>query len=110
MENQEMNVENKINPSPFDALSESDLIYLLEHNKESLTEAQIIDIQSRINRLQNNSEDLEYTLAKEKQLTLMPPKKTGRAGYVDIIILMLTTWITCLCGMAYIYSRLNIIG
>lgn len=105
MKNQEY--ENRVNPSLFDKLSNADLHYLLEHDKDKLTEAQVFDIQSRINRFEE--EDI-YDKSNDKTLTLNIPKKFNKAGYVDIIVLMLVTWATCLCGMAYIYAKLNIIG
>ena len=110
MENQ--NLESVISPNPFDSLSETDLIYLLQHNSEQLTEAQKLDIQARISKFERvRQAEMEVIDFPEpaKQFKKLP-QNNRRAGYVDIIILMLTVWATCLCGMAYVYSQLNILG
>jgi len=110
MENQ--NLEGIIGPNPFDSLSETDLIYLLQHNSEQLTEAQKLDIKARISKFegarQAEMEIIDFPEPVKQYQKL--PQNNRRAGYVDIIILMLTVWTTCLCGMAYVYSQLNIMG
>jgi len=110
MENQELN--NGISPNPFDKLSETDLIYLLQNNSAQLTEAQKLDIQSRISNFERARQaEMEIIDFPEPQKTYQKlPQNTRRAGYIDIIVLMLTVWATCLCGMAYVYSQLNIMG
>ena len=110
MSNLEFN--NGIGPNPFDKLSETDLIFLLEHNADKLTEAQKLDIQARINSFQSVREhEMEFVQRPtEKVYTKTQPRDFKKAGYIDIIVLMLTVWVTCLCGMAYIYSQLNIMG
>lgn len=108
MENEE-NIQNDsvLTSNPLDKLSGTELQFLLTHNKEVLSEAQVIEIEARLSRM----EDQEFTEDLGKSLVLMPKKKKiGRAGYVDVIILMLTTWATCLLGMAYIYVKLGIMS
>ena len=109
MENQ--NLDNLISPNPLDKLSETELIYLLQTNPQ-LPEAQKLEIQARINRFEvERQAEMEVIDFPEpaKQYTKLP-QNNRRAGYVDIIVLMLTVWATCLCGMAYVYSQLNIMG
>ena len=109
MENQ--NFDNVISPNPLDRLSETELIYLLQTNPH-LPEAQKLDIQARISKLERaRQEEMEIIDFPEpaKQYKKLP-QNNRRAGYIDIIILMLTVWATCLCGMAYVYSQLNIFG
>lgn len=110
MDNLEFN--NGISPNPFDKLSETELIFLLEHNSDKLTEAQKLDLQARINSFQSVKEEEIGLVQKtvQKVYTKTPRNDLRKAGYVDIIVLMLTVWVTCLCGMAYIYSQLNIMG
>jgi len=97
MENKEINVKALNN------LKETELIYLLEHKKDELSEEQISYIESKINKLEEKEINLEK--GKVKTYTLNTNFKNG---YVNIIVLMLATWITCLCGMFYVYS--NIMG
>lgn len=108
MKNEESNQNDSVlTTNPLDKLSDTELQYLLDHNKEVLSEAQVIEIEARLTR----TEDNEFTQDLGKSLILTPPKKKmGRAGYVDVIILMLTTWATCLLGMAYVYVKLGIMS
>ena len=109
MENQ--NFDNVISPNPLDSLTETDLIYLLQTNPQ-LPEAQKLDIQTRIGKFERARQaDMEVIDFPEpaKQFKKLP-QNNRRAGYIDIIVLMLTVWATCLCGMAYVYSQLNIMG
>lgn len=103
MENEKLN-QTEINPSLFDKLSESDLAFLLEHDKDKLTEEQVLKITAKLQ--QTDNEELE----KDRVYTLAPAKRSKRAGYVDVVILMLVTWVTCLLGMAYIYIQLGIMS
>ena len=109
MENQ--NFDNVISPNPLDNLTETDLIYLLQNNPQ-LPEAQKLDIQARISQFerarQAEMEIIDFPEPAKQYQKL--PQNNRRAGYVDIIVLMLTVWATCLCGMAYVYSQLNIMG
>ena len=107
-----MENQNVISPNPFDSLSETDLIYLLKNNSAQLTEAQKLDIQARISNFERQRHaEMEIIDFPEPEKTYQKlPQNNRRAGYVDIVILMLTVWATCLCGMAYIYSQLNILG
>lgn len=110
MENQ--NLDSVISPSPFASLSETDLIYLLEHNSSQLTEAQKLDIQARISSFERARQaEMEIIdFPEPTKIYKKLPQNKKRAGYIDIIVLMLTVWATCLCGMAYVYSQLNIMG
>ena len=114
--NNEFEVKNEISPSPFDKLSESDLIFLLDHDRDRLTDSQVIDIQSRINRFRNDR-DQEVKQAEDNIIVEIPSKtytlsrnNLKKAGYINIAILMLATWITCLCGIAYIYLRIGVMS
>lgn len=106
--------EKTIGPSPFANLTEAELLFLLKNKKDSLTPAQILDVQARLSNFQQ-------TMKQEKEIEFTEPQKTyvktmnnnnieRNAGYADIVILMLSAWATCLCGLAYIYSQINIIG
>lgn len=96
--------------NPLDNLSDNDLRFLLDHDKEKLTEAQVIEIEARLSRM-DETEFTQNLGNLGKSLVLTPAKKKmGRAGYVDVIILMLSTWFTCLLGMAYIYVKLGIMS
>lgn len=103
MENEKLN-QTEINPSLFDKLSESDLAFLLEHDKDKLTEEQVLKITAKLQQIDNEELD------KDRVYTLAPAKRSKRAGYVDVVILMLVTWVTCLLGMAYIYIQLGIMS
>ena len=110
MDNQQF--DNGIRPNPFEKLNETELMFLLEHNGEQLTEAQKLDIQAKLNSFQvlKGNEKKQDQPFVQKVYTKTMPQHNRKAGYVNIIILMLTVWLTCLCGMAYIYSQLNIMG
>lgn len=99
---------NGISQNPFEKLNETELLFLLEHNSDKLTEAQKLDIKAKLNNFQivreNESKQMEKQV--QKVYTKTMPKK--QAGYTNIVVLMLTVWFTCLCGIAYIYF--NIIG
>ena len=102
---------NGISPNPFDKLSETDLIFLLEHSSDKLTEAQKLDIQARINSFQSvREQEMEFVQRPTEKVYTKVRPNNKKAGYVDVIVLMLTVWATCLCGMAYVYSQLNIMG
>ncbi|MBE6144875.1 MAG: hypothetical protein E7169_04810 [Firmicutes bacterium] len=105
----EKEFEDVIKANPFDNLSEADLIFLLEHNKDKLSEAQILDVQSRISRFQNSRQDMDYTHTHEPVKTMMlTPQNKKRAGYVDITILMLSVWAMGILCMAYVYTKIGI--
>jgi len=103
------NINNGISPNPFEKLNETELLFLLEHDSDKLTEAQKLDIKAKLNNFQivreNETKQMESQIQKVYTKT-MP--QNNKAGYTNIIVLMLTVWITCLCGVAYIYF--NIIG
>lgn len=103
---EEKNTQSGIQPSPFENLTETDLMFLLEHDKDKLTEQQIADIHTKLDSFEKESEP---NITQDKTMTLVP-RNSRRAGYVDVVILMLTTWITCLVGLAYIYLNLGVLG
>jgi len=100
---------NGISQNPFEKLNETELLFLLEHNSDKLTEAQILDIKAKLNNFQiiRENEKRQEMPQVQKVYTKMP-RNNKKAGYANIIVLMLTVWLTCLCGMAYIYF--SIIG
>ena len=100
------NINNGISPNPFEKLNETELLFLLEHNSDKLTEAQILDIKAKLSNFQIVRENESKQITPQKVYTKTMPKK--EAGYTNIVALMLTVWVTCLCGIAYIYF--NIIG
>ena len=44
--------EKPISPSPFANLTEAELLFLLKNKKDSLTPAQILDVQARLSNFQ----------------------------------------------------------
>lgn len=104
MVDKEFNEEGMMISDPFAKLTEGDLAYLLEHDKDKLTSEQIASIETRISKIKQEKEAI--SLENNKVYTLTPPKK--KAGYVDVVVLMLTTWCTCMVALAYIYA--NIMG
>lgn len=99
---------NGISPNPFENLNETELLFLLENNSDKLTQAQILDIKAKLNNFQivRETETKQMENQVQKVYTKTMPNK--KAGYANIIVLMLTVWLTCLCGIAYIYF--SIIG
>ena len=97
---------NGISPNPFEKLNETELLFLLEHNKEMLTEAQILDIRAKLNNFQiiKETEKRQELPQVQKVYTKTLP---NNRGYVNIIILMLTVWATCISSMFYIFSMLS---
>ena len=95
------NLNYGIGPNPFDKLNETELLLLL--NNKDLTPEQRLLIEAKLS---------EYRIEREQNLTTnierpkVYVKKTKNSGYVDIIILMLTVWLTCLCGFVYVYSQI----
>lgn len=106
--------EKPISPSPFANLTEAELLFLLKNKKDSLTPAQILDIEARLNAFQQTMKQeatIEFTEPQKTYVKTMNNNNIKRnAGYADIVILMLSAWATCLCGLAYIYSQINIMG
>lgn len=100
-------MDNLISPNPFEKLNETELLFLLEHNKEMLTEAQILDIQSKLNNFQimKENEKKQEMPQVQKVYTKTIPK--NNKGYINIIVLMLTVWATCMCCMLYVFSMLR---
>jgi len=103
-----------ISKSPLDGLNETELQLAL--NNPNLPAPLRLEIESRLANFVNEEPTRNYGVGNVNAKTMtksLPQFKNSnndRAGYIDIIILMLVTWITCLCGMAYIYSHLNIMG
>lgn len=104
MLDKENDLESMMVADPFAKLTEGDLAYLLEHDKDKLTSEQIANIETKISQIKAEKE--AFSKENSKVYTLTQPKK--KAGYVDIVVLMLTTWCTCMVALAYIYA--NIMG
>lgn len=103
-----------ISKSPLDGLNETELQLAL--NNPNLPIALRLEIESRLANFENEKNTIGYGVGNvaaktiTKSLPQFKNSNNDRAGYIDIIILMLVTWVTCLCGMAYVYSQLNIMG
>lgn len=107
-----ISMDTGISPSPLDNMDAGQLEVLLNM---PVDEALKMEARARLNSMKRdeidtlgrgNSQAKTYTNA-------LPQFKNSRAddaGYINIIILMLTVWATCLCGMFYVYSQLNIMG
>ena len=107
-----ISMDTGISPSPLDNMDAGQLEVLLNM---PVDEALKMEARARLNSMKRdeivtlgrgNSQAKTYTNA-------LPQFKNSRAddaGYINIIILMLTVWATCLCGMFYVYSQLSIMG
>ena len=104
--------------SRFSKMPTEDLNDILNFGRSKITEAEALEIEA-ILRSRKREDEVDNTLdrgnspAKRKSLASKPFKSEGGeddAGYINIIILMLTVWATCLCGMFYVYSQLSIMG
>ena len=105
-----------ISRSPLDGLNELELQLALQNPE--LPAALRVEIESKLAVIEreNKLEDASMGENNFGQVTAktmtksLPQFKNNKDsyGYVDIIILMLVTWVTCLCGMFYVYS--NIMG
>ena len=106
--------------SRFSNMSTEDLNDLLNFGKSRITEAEVLEIESILASRRREEDEVDtlgrgnsQVQAKRMSLASEPFKSKGReddAGYINIIILMLTVWATCLCGMAYVYSQLSVMG
>lgn len=108
-----------ISKSPLDGLNETELQLAL--NNPNLPDSLRLEIESRLANFESEKGTIDYGVGNVSAKTMsksLPQFKNSnndksrydRAGYIDIIVLMLTVWATCLCGMAYVYSQLNILG
>lgn len=105
-----------ISHSPLDKMDAGELEVLL--NMPNVDTALKMEARARLNSMKREEGDTlgrgnAQVQAKRMSLASEPFKSKGReddAGYINIIILMLTVWATCLCGMAYVYSQLSIMG
>lgn len=111
-----ISVDTGISPSPLDNMDAVELEVLL--NMPNVDEALKMEARAKLDRMTREEVDTlgrgnSQVQAKRMSLASEPFKSKGReddAGYINIIILMLTVWATCLCGMAYVYSQLSIMG
>ena len=102
--------------SRFSNMSTEDLNDILNFGRSKITEAEALEIEAILNS--RKREDEVDTLGRgnfqaKTYTKALPQFKNSRAddaGYINIIILMLTVWATCLCGMFYVYSQLSIMG
>ena len=102
--------------SRFSNMSTEDLNDILNFGRSRITEAEALEIEAILNSRKRedevdtlgrgNSQAKTYT----KALPQFKNSRADDAGYINIIILMLTVWATCLCGMFYVYSQLSIMG
>lgn len=106
-----------ISHSPLDKMDAGELEVLL--NMPDVDEALKMEARAKLDRMTREEVDTlgrgnaQQVQAKRMSLASEPFKSKGReddAGYINIIILMLTVWATCLCGMAYVYSQLSVMG
>lgn len=105
-----------ISYSPLDKMDAGELEVLL--NMPNVDEALKMEARAKLDSMTREKVDTlghgnSQVQAKRMSLASEPFKSKGReddAGYINIIILMLTVWATCLCGMAYVYSQLSVMG
>ena len=112
-----ISTDAEISPSPLAGFSETDLRVFLD--KPGIPEALKLEAESRLAIMSRANDEVDtlghgnsQVQAKtySKSLSQFKNSRADDAGYVNIIILMLTVWATCLCGMAYVYSQLRIMG
>ena len=102
--------------SRFSDKSTEDLNDLLNFGRSIITEAEVLEIEAILNSRKREDEVDTFGRGNSQAKTYtnaLPQFKNSReddAGYINIIILMLTVWATCLCGMFYVYSQLSIMG
>lgn len=102
----------------FSNMSTEDLNDILNFGRSKITEAEALEIEA-ILRSRKREDDVDTlghgnSQVQSKRISLaskpFKSKSNDDAGYINIIILMLTVWATCLCGMFYVYSQLSIMG
>lgn len=111
-----ISMDTGISPSPLDNMDAGELEVLL--NMPDVDTALKMEARAKLDRMTREEVDTlgrgnSQVQAKRMSLASEPFKSKGReddAGYINIIILMLTVWATCLCGMAYVYSQLSVMG
>lgn len=107
-----------ISHSPLDKMDAGELEVLL--NMPNVDEALKMEARAKLDSMTREEVD---TLGRGNSQVHVPAKtytnalpqfknksRADDAGYINIIILMLTVWATCLCGMAYVYSQLSVMG